>query len=41
MMSGKRKLMGTKRVVSAVSCESSVINVLSFWGHKESKKKNP
>lgn len=33
--------MGTKRMVSAVSCESSITDVLNFWGHKESKRENP
>lgn len=38
MMKRKRKLMSTKRMVSTVSCESSIINVLSLWGHKKSKR---
>lgn len=40
-MKGKRKLMGTKRVLSAVSSETSLINVLSFEVTKNPREKIP
>lgn len=40
-MKGKRKLMGIKRVLSAVSSETSLINVLSFEVTKNPREKIP